>query len=172
MYKPNKRKAMAIGLHEKNESHDLRSNTLAARKVVATRVANKRNVTGRGDSPVSGLPNQFLIDGKPPIQPNPSLVAKKTETRHGPGRHRSVDLKGLIMELIDEVYPPTVCPTCLHTASGRSEADLHFKTEHHGVKAFRCVNAQCEQAYSSKPGLRYHLEHAHRVTLVTDSSER
>ncbi|KAI7873945.1 uncharacterized protein EV154DRAFT_527533 [Mucor mucedo] len=171
-----KRKHAVISRHENNEIHDLRSNTLESSRKEPTRVVYKRTTPtqSRGASPDSGVStvNQFLIDGNAPVQPHPTLVAKKTEVRHGPGRHRSVDIKGLIMELIDETYPPTVCPTCLYTASGRSDADLHFKTEHHGNKAFKCVDPTCEQAYSSKPGLRYHLEHAHKVTLVSDTSER
>lgn len=168
-----KRKHALLSRHENNEIHDLRSNTLEPTRKEPSRIVYKRNTPSRGATPDSvTTANQFLIDGSPPIQPHPTLLAKKTEIRHGPGRHRSVDLKGLIMELIDETYPPSVCPTCLYTASGRSDADLHFKTEHHGIKAFKCVNAACEQTYSSKPGLRYHLEHAHDVTLVSDSSER
>lgn len=173
MYTPNKRKHTTTNRHE-----EARSNTSSdQQRKKPGRVVYKRNTTAsnnssRGSSPESiTVVNQFLIDGTIPTQPSPQLLEKKTETRHGPGRHRSVDLKGLIMELIDETYPPLVCPTCLHTASARSEADLHFKTEHHGKKVFKCVHTRCDQSYSSKPGLRYHLEHAHQVTL-NNSTER
>lgn len=121
----------------------------------------------RGESPHSSSV-QFLIDGTAPRRPSPQLLEKRTETRHGSGRQRSVYLKGLIMGLIDETYPPFVCPTCYFTASARSLIDAHFKNTHRGVKAFKCVDAKCDQAYSSRPGLRYHLEHAHSVTLSVE----
>ncbi|KAI9266356.1 hypothetical protein EDC94DRAFT_35908 [Helicostylum pulchrum] len=161
-HKANKRKTLSLGLHELNESHDLRSTTLAARKM--NRIANKRKRIRRELLNGSSSPNRFLIDGEPPIQPHPSMAEKKEEMSHGPGRHRSV----LVMGLIDEIYPPTICPICLYTADSRLEADSHFKKEHYSSKPFRCLHSECEQTYSSKAGLRYHLEHAHRVTLVSD----
>lgn len=142
-----------------NEVNDMSSGGKAG---TASKQSDSNKRRGSSDSG-----NQFLIDGTVPRRPSPHLLEKRTETRNGPGRHRSVDLKGLIMELIDETYPPFVCPTCDHTASARSLVDSHFKSAHHGVKAFKCVHTKCDQAYSSKPGLRYHLEHAHNVTLNT-----
>lgn len=134
---------------------------------------NKRLNSAPSTSNDNTTTAHFLIDGTVPVKPSPQLLAKKTEVPRntGPGRHRSVDLKGLIMELIDEIYPPLVCPTCYHISSGRSEADAHFKNEHHGFKVFECMHTKCDQAYSSKPGLRYHLEHAHQVTMVSDNKK-
>jgi hypothetical protein len=115
----------------------------------------------------------FLIDGKSPIQPYPQLAHKTTQfTSKGPGRHRLVNMKGFLMALIDEIYPPLVCPECYQISSGRSEADQHLKVLHHGRKIFQCVSSTCEQAYSTKAGLRYHLEHAHQVTLSSDRQSK
>jgi hypothetical protein len=118
------------------------------------------------------LPNinsLFLIDGQSPVQPYPQLIDKTRQllTTNGPGRQRSVDIKGLLLALIDEIYPPLICPECYQTSSGRSEADEHFRELHRGRKVFQCVSSTCEQAYSTKAGLRYHLEHAHQVTIPT-----
>jgi hypothetical protein len=160
MYNTKKRKRAVV-------NPDLRSTNSTE---LSRKPPSKHNAHNSTTTPSNSNTNQFLIDGTAPTQPCPQLLAKKAEVRpnnSGPGRHRSVDLKGLIMELIDEIYPPLVCPTCLHIASGRSEADAHFKNEHHGTKVFECVHTKCDQAYSSKPGLRYHLEHAHKVTLVS-----
>lgn len=158
--RPNKKATTQMN----NEVNDMNSSSNSSKPSAATL---KQSDNKRGAVSDSG--NQFLIDGTLPRRPSPHLLEKRTETRNGPGRHRSVDLKGLIMELIDETYPPFVCPSCDHTASARSLVDSHFKSAHHGVKAFKCVHTKCDQAYSSKPGLRYHLEHAHNVTLNTGS---
>ncbi|KAI9485325.1 MAG: hypothetical protein EXX96DRAFT_5117 [Benjaminiella poitrasii] len=121
--------------------------------------------------------SQFLIDGKSPIEPNPKLIAAAAATNYipnnanqqGPGRHRSLSEKGLILELIDEVYPPLVCPGCHKTNNLRTDADQHLKAVHKGQKYFCCVSSDCEQVYASKPGLRYHIEHAHRVSLINEN---
>lgn len=107
----------------------------------------------------------FLIDGKSPVHPDPQLTNKTIQLMsNGPGRHRSDDMKGLLLALIDEIYPPLICPECYQTSYGRSEADRHFRELHRGRKVFQCVSFTCEQIYSTKAGLRYHLEHAHQVT--------
>ncbi|KAI8991144.1 hypothetical protein BDF20DRAFT_808512, partial [Mycotypha africana] len=109
------------------------------------------------------------IDGISPIQPLPALIAGKTQQTmsrgdNGRGRQRSMDIKGLILELIEEIYPPLYCPECYEISSSRSEADNHVKTYHQGSKIFACVSPACKQSYSSRAGLRYHLEHGHTVT--------
>lgn len=118
--------------------------------------------------------SQFLVDGLSPITPHPQLIANKHNTAiptSGPGRHRSVDIKGLILQLIEETYPPLVCPDCFQISSGRAEADQHLKSKHHGQKVFKCVASNCNQVYSSKPGLRYHLEHAHQITRINENRQ-
>lgn len=116
--------------------------------------------------------SHFIVDGLTPIIPYPRLIENKSYTTapaSGPGRHRSMDVKGLILQLIEESYPPLVCPVCFQTSVGRAEADMHLKSKHHGQKVFKCVAPNCNQAYSSKPGLRYHLEHVHQVSRTNDN---
>jgi hypothetical protein len=107
----------------------------------------------------------FLIDGIPPVQ---TEEAKNLATTNTASNRKKAIHKNLASELIDESYPPSICPVCNeHPENGRSGADLHFKTEHSGVKAFKCVHSSCESCFSSRPGLKYHLEHAHTVTLAS-----
>lgn len=117
--------------------------------------------------------SHFTIDGENPIEPHPQILALKPDstTHQGPGRHRSVDLKGIILELIEEIYPPLICPSCFHKSKGRAEADQHLKEKHHGQKLYNCASTSCEQAYSSKGGLRYHIEHNHKVTSSNTAAE-
>ncbi|KAI8640085.1 hypothetical protein BD408DRAFT_420276 [Parasitella parasitica] len=118
-------------------------------------------------------PSQFLIDGSSPITPHPRLVANRNSTMtliNGPGRHRSVDIKGLILQLIEETYPPLICPDCFQTSSGRAEADQHLKLKHRGQKVFKCISPDCKHVYSSKPGLRYHLEHVHQISRINENN--
>jgi hypothetical protein len=107
----------------------------------------------------------YLIDGIPPVQ---TEEAKKLAATNKESNRKKAIRKNLASELIDESYPPSICPVCNeHPENGRSGADLHFKAEHSGVKAFKCAHPSCESCFSSRPGLKYHLEHAHTVTLAS-----
>ncbi|OAD71640.1 C2H2-type zinc finger transcription factor [Phycomyces blakesleeanus NRRL 1555(-)] len=119
--------------------------------------------------------SQFRIDGQVPRQ-NSMLahshqvyLQQNEQKRAGPGRRRLEGQKGLLMGLIDHCYPPPICPSCYYTGSSLSDIHMHYKL-HSGVKAYRCIHPTCNHAYSSRPGLRYHLEHAHTVTMISDSS--
>jgi hypothetical protein len=72
----------------------------------------------------------------------------------------------MILALMDATYPPLLCPSCKHIAVNRTEADRHYQTSHHGERNFLCMHPYCQQSYSSKGGLRYHLEHMHTVSHI------
>jgi hypothetical protein len=74
----------------------------------------------------------------------------------------------MLLALIDASYPPLFCPSCRHVAANRTEADHHYRSTHHGERIFVCMHPYCQQAYSSKGGLRYHLEHMHTVSLIPE----
>ncbi|KAJ2965052.1 hypothetical protein NQZ79_g127 [Umbelopsis isabellina] len=76
----------------------------------------------------------------------------------------------MMLALIDASYPPLLCPSCKHVAANRTEADHHYRSNHHGERNFVCMHPYCQQAYSSKGGLRYHLEHMHNVSLIPESN--
>ncbi|KAI7869229.1 hypothetical protein BDF14DRAFT_1880396 [Spinellus fusiger] len=119
--------------------------------------------------------SQFRIDGQVPQQDaqlaqSHHLEQQDTHQRNaGPGRRRLEGQKGLLMDLIDSIYPPSLCPVCYCKGASRSEIDQHYKL-HPGAKAYRCTHPSCHHAYSSRPGLRYHLEHAHTVTMITENN--
>ncbi|KAK4510785.1 uncharacterized protein ATC70_005218 [Mucor velutinosus] len=117
--------------------------------------------------------SQFLVDGFSPMNHLPRIVANRHSIASVSrlARRKSVDVKGLILQLIDEIYPPLVCPECCHVSTARSEADQHLKSKHFGQKVFKCVSSGCTQVYSSKAGLRYHMEHAHKISRISDISQ-
>ncbi|KAI9277808.1 hypothetical protein BY458DRAFT_86172 [Sporodiniella umbellata] len=120
----------------------------------------------RNDGSVSPhLKGRVLIDGNPPRNPKPELIPKRSKSQFVTGRQRLADLKGLLTEIIEDIYPPLTCPVCFENHSTRAEADSHAKEKHHGEKPFECL-AECEQAYSSRNGLRYHLFNIHSVQPV------
>ncbi|KAF1804129.1 hypothetical protein FB192DRAFT_1088813 [Mucor lusitanicus] len=116
--------------------------------------------------------SHFLVDGFCPINPHPRIIANRhnTASMSEPARRKSMDIKSLIQQLIDEVYPPLICPECYHVSTARTEADQHLKSNHLGQKVFKCVSSICTQVYSSKAGLRYHIEHAHQISRINDES--
>lgn len=111
--------------------------------------------------------SQFLVDGLKPIKPHPRAIANRHNSASA--RRKSVDMKDLILQLIDETYPPLVCPECHYLSSARTEADQHLKLNHLGQKVFTCVSSSCTQVYSTKAGLRYHMEHAHQISRINDN---
>ncbi|KAI8391084.1 uncharacterized protein BYT42DRAFT_555515 [Radiomyces spectabilis] len=106
----------------------------------------------------------FLIDGEAPRRKE-GLERFETSKNYGPGRRRSTDYKGQLMDFIDQIYPPLVCSVCYQTSTGRADAEQHLKETHKGVKSYSCMHPSCEHAYSSRAGLRYHLEHAHTISI-------
>ncbi|GAN11358.1 hypothetical protein MAM1_0559d10917 [Mucor ambiguus] len=116
--------------------------------------------------------SQFLVDGFSPINPHPRVLANRHNIASlgRSARRKLVDSKGFILQLIDEIYPPLICPECYHLSTARTEADQHIKSNHLGQKVFKCVSSSCTQVYSSKAGLQYHMEHAHQISRISDSS--
>lgn len=143
-----KRKAVDVSLHS-SENHD--------------HAKQKRTKTSNT--------SQFLVDGLKPIKPHPRAIANRhnSASMSRPARRKSVDMKDLILQLIDEIYPPLVCPECHHLSSARTEADQHLRLNHLGQKVFACVSSSCTQVYSTKAGLRYHMEHAHQISRINDN---
>ncbi|KAL9537140.1 hypothetical protein MBANPS3_012042 [Mucor bainieri] len=118
--------------------------------------------------------SQFLVDGFSPINSHPRILANRhniASISSRPASRNLVDIKSLTLQLIDDIYPPLICPECYHLSSARTEADQHLKSKHLGQKVFKCVSSSCTQVYSSKAGLRYHIEHAHQISRINDDSQ-
>ncbi|EIE84406.1 hypothetical protein G6F57_011899 [Rhizopus arrhizus] len=113
------------------------------------------------------LIEHVFIDGYPPKNPKPQLSFLQPP-QASVGRQLSSDFQGMLNMLIDQAYPPNACPSCFEVFTARSEAKEHFKEQHRGEKTYQCLAHNCEQSYSSKPGLRYHLLNGHQATLVSD----
>ncbi|CEJ03304.1 hypothetical protein G6F70_002284 [Rhizopus microsporus] len=123
-------------------------------------------------NPDSDLSQYITIDNLPLNNPKPHLSTVQSQSQHTVGRQRSTDFKGMLTALIDKIYPPLVCPSCLHVSLARSDADEHFKDKHHGEKVYECIAYNCDQAYSSKAGLRYHLQKSHQVNLNPEKGKQ
>ncbi|ORY93868.1 hypothetical protein BCR43DRAFT_495471 [Syncephalastrum racemosum] len=115
----------------------------------------------------------YLIDG---LAPNASKVVHSR--RNGgrsaggaaisEGRHR----KSSLVDFIDLVYSPLECPLCQKVSTARSDMAQHMMDQHRDQKLFSCIHPTCEHAYSSRAGLRYHLEHAHTVVFLADKKKQ
>lgn len=127
-------------------------------------VGNMKRKHSEANQDPSNLSQRITIDGHTPRNPKPQLCLLRTESQFVVGRQRSTDLKGILTELIEEFYPPLVCAICLDVSATRADSDMHFKAKHRGEKAFECLGHDCQQAYSSRSGLRYHLLTNHQVT--------
>ncbi|KAG1109317.1 hypothetical protein G6F42_015690 [Rhizopus arrhizus] len=146
--------------------------TRKRKSVDASFPASKSDVARQKRSKTSSA-SQFLVDGFSPINPHPRIMANRqsTASMSRSGRQKTVDIKGLVIQLIDETYPPLICPECYHLSTARAEAEQHLKSKHFGQKVYKCVSSSCTQVYSSKPGLRYHVEHAHQISRKNDDSQ-
>ncbi|ORX46114.1 hypothetical protein DM01DRAFT_1339753 [Hesseltinella vesiculosa] len=65
--------------------------------------------------------------------------------------------------LLNDHYPPTYCCVCGYQGSTRFDTDDHFRKLHKGNRAFKCMHEPCSQAFTSRPGLQYHLTMAHTI---------
>ncbi|CAO3658468.1 unnamed protein product [Umbelopsis vinacea] len=68
-----------------------------------------------------------------------------------------------LLNLIDAVYPPCVCPTCNTTFLNQNEADMHHRTSHQAQPRFPCMHPHCDLIFQSRGGLRYHISKCHIV---------
>ncbi|KAI8356204.1 hypothetical protein BD560DRAFT_356939 [Blakeslea trispora] len=114
----------------------------------------------------------FLIDGLPPITTQTQIIASKNINKREINVNALEDEKKAVSRLIDLAYPSLVCPCCLRVSRAKAESDEHMKNEHRGTKMFECLSTQCSQIYTTKAGLKYHMEHVHHVVFVNSSGSK
>lgn len=68
-----------------------------------------------------------------------------------------------LLNLIEAVYPPLVCPTCCTTFVSQKEADDHNRAAHQALPRFPCMHPHCDMIFQSRGGLRYHISKSHIV---------
>ncbi|KAI8575227.1 hypothetical protein K450DRAFT_262843 [Umbelopsis ramanniana AG] len=68
-----------------------------------------------------------------------------------------------LLNLIEAVYPPLVCPICCTTFLSQKEADSHNRAAHQALPRFPCMHPHCDMAFQSRGGLRFHISKSHIV---------
>ncbi|KAI8359103.1 hypothetical protein EDC96DRAFT_238726 [Choanephora cucurbitarum] len=109
----------------------------------------------------------FLIDGLPPLATQPQIIASKGSKKREINDDMLGEEKKVVAHMIDLAYPSLICPCCLQESKVKTEADEHMKAEHKGVKMFECLSPLCNQIYTTKGGLKYHVEHVHHVVFIS-----
>ncbi|KAH8555207.1 hypothetical protein BGW37DRAFT_476188 [Umbelopsis sp. PMI_123] len=68
-----------------------------------------------------------------------------------------------LLNLIEAVYPPLICPTCCTTFLSQKEADNHHRTAHQALPRFPCMHPHCDLVFQSRGSLRFHISKSHIV---------
>jgi hypothetical protein len=111
----------------------------------------------------------FRIDDRIPQIKNMAVLEARSRLADDAVSFNAADAKSpsaISLALMDATYPPLLCPSCKHIANNRTEADHHYRSNHHGERNFVCMHPYCQQTYSSKGGLKYHLEHMHTISHI------
>lgn len=127
-----------------------------------------------GAIPKTAHPLQsFRIDDRIPQVKNNTVLEARGRVTDVSTSFNAADAKtpsAMALALMDATYPPLLCPSCKHIANNRTEADHHYRSSHHGEKNFVCMHPYCQQTYSSKAGLKYHLEHMHAISHIPENA--
>ncbi|KAI8344702.1 hypothetical protein BC941DRAFT_464908 [Chlamydoabsidia padenii] len=75
----------------------------------------------------------------------------------------------LIKQIIDQSYPPNSCPLCDNEETTRTKAEQHYRSSHKGKQGYMCMDPECEQGFSCRAGLQYHLHAAHTFKREKDN---
>ncbi|KAI8067800.1 hypothetical protein BC940DRAFT_333370 [Gongronella butleri] len=93
---------------------------------------------------------------------------KRAKATVDPSPTRAQDLASA---LVDRAYPGLACVVCKQVSRTRDSLYTHFKKDHKGVKAYKCVDSTCTQKFSTLQGLTYHLSMAHTLKQHGDRIE-